>query len=668
VSGIASVTRRDGVAADAAALWAMLLAAPHRGPDGMQARVLGPAALGHAHLDVQPGLSPPVQPLLSPRTGCSITADVRLDNRRELLPRLAIGLPTGMSDAEVILRAYEAWGSACFDQLEGDFAFVIWDPRERLTVCARDGAGQRSLFYRLDHSTLAVASEIQQLLQDPSVTIAPDEQRIHDYLLDLHAGRNEKDHPATFYAGVHSVPAGHALEVTPTATRVRRFAELRMTREIRYRHSAEYEDHFRTLLFQAVGDRLAGAAEVGLLLSGGLDSSSIAGAAQALGTSVRVHGFSAVYDGLDCDERPFIHAVERQTGLEAHHVVARGDAARRLQLEPSGFLEAPSMWAGAERDALLAAATRTGVRILLTGEVADSCLSGTRLVFDSLLRHGRLARLWQDLRAYRRTSADSTLPLLALYCLAPLLPLQVQRGVGVWRLRRTFRALHDSLLPGWLAEPLADELRQHVFERAATEIRTRRFASPARDAQYRLLEPPEAARTFAPWPLTVSRPFADRRLHAFLLSIPPEEHFRPDPRSDDYYAGSKWLLRRAMRGLIPESVRTRTTKTAFNATFQDELIHCWPAYAAAFSATARPRIAERGYVDQGRFWARLQRMRAEGSGADFVYVLRLVELETWLRALEQPRPSLVRLARPPAQLGGAGDQARTNDRRFAVAS
>ena len=231
-----ALLHRDGQPADAAALEAMLLAAPYRGPDGLLAWTAGSVGLGHARMAVTPEDELEIQPLVSPRTGCALVADARLDNRAELIALLRPPGPCG--DGELILRAYEAWGVDGAARLLGDFAFALWDPRRRRLVCARDPSGQRALFYRADGRTVAVASEIQQLLQDPAAPVAPNEERIRDFLVPLNMARNEKDGPLTFYQGVEALPAAHALIVEGDGLSVRRFWELTPPAELRYRSAA----------------------------------------------------------------------------------------------------------------------------------------------------------------------------------------------------------------------------------------------------------------------------------------------------------------------------------------------------------------------------------------------------------------------------------------------
>lgn len=185
MSGLAALFYRDGRPIDEDALSAMLAAIPYRGPDGFSTRHFGIVALGHAKMAVTPEEEEEIQPLVSSRTGCAVMADVRLDNRSELLSVLSDRPSAATSDAELILRAYETFGVDCVSRLLGDFAFVVWDPRHQALVCGRDTSGQRTLFYRVNRRTFAAASEIHQLLQDESVPISPNEERIREFLTPL---------------------------------------------------------------------------------------------------------------------------------------------------------------------------------------------------------------------------------------------------------------------------------------------------------------------------------------------------------------------------------------------------------------------------------------------------------------------------------------------------
>ncbi len=647
MSGVCALFQRDGQPVDQTALWAMVKAVPYRGSDGMWVRAWDALGLGFAKLTVTPEEVREQQPLVSRRTGCGIVADLRLDNREALLARLSA--PRECSDAELALRAYEAWGTEGVAALLGDFAFVLWDPRTRRLLCARDSAGQRSLFYRVDRRTFAAASEIHQLLQDPSIPVEPDDSRIRDYLVPWNMIRNEKDRPDTFYRGIRSVAAGYLLIVDADSIETRPFWELRPPRPIRYRNEDEYPEHYRELFFEVVRSRLRSVYPTGVMLSGGLDSTSVACTAQELyarGGAVN-HGFasfSSIFDGLECDERPFIASVQAKYGF-ASYLVPTGQMTGRLGLEPGGFQEAPDVGIAGGRDTVFSTVEQAGVRTLLTGEIADACIYGSRMVFDSLLRHGRFRTFWRHFQATRRSSRQSMSTVLALSCVAPLLPLPVQRAVMDRYVRRLHRRHGAAVLPRWMPQPLRAELSDRNVRLFLDAEAHRRFSNPSQEEEYRLLWPPEVSRPPTPFPLEIWRPFADRRLHEFLLAIPPEQKFEPHPDTDEFYAGSKWLVRRAMRGILPELVRTRTSKTVFSSAFERELDTHWPLYELAFGPGSRPEVAARGYVDPQLFWARLQELRAEAKdGSDLLYVARVLGLETWLQALNLPRPQLVTVA------------------------
>lgn len=644
MSALAALFRRDRRPVDPVMVEEMLAPVAYRGPDGRGIRSWRQVALGQVKLTITPEERDEQQPLVSPRTGCAIVADVRLDNRPDLLRSLPGQPPATTSDAELILRAYEAWGVDAARRLLGDFAFVIWDPGQHRVVCARDSYGQRTLFYRVDGQSFVAASEIQQLFQDDAVEIAPDEERLRDYLVPFNMGRNAADCARTFYAGIRALAAGHLLIVDEHHAQTHRYWDFQPPPELRYRDDASYAEHFRELFFAVVRARLRSVGTVGALVSGGLDSSSIVCTASEIlgvgdGAGRGLTAYSLLFNGLGCDEGVFIRDIQAKYALNTRYVEAAG-LVTSLNLEPTSFMRSPGK-AVSELDAVYQAASDDGVRVLLSGEVADSCTYGTRYTFDSLLRHGRLGDFWRHLRAYRRLSNESPRKILALYCGVPFLPLAVQRALMVAYTRREFAREKGGLLPSWMPESLRTELARRHLTLELDRARQRRFASPGRQKEYGLLYPAEVGREPSGWPLVISRPYADRRLHEFLLAIPPEQKFEPHPYADELYAGGKLIVRRGLRGILPESVRTRTVKTHFASLLQDEIQRRWPDYERAFGPNGQSELARRGLVDRGRFWDRLQDLRGGDWGLDFLYVMRLFGVETWLRTFQLPRSQLI---------------------------
>jgi asparagine synthase (glutamine-hydrolysing) len=203
------------------------------------------------------------------------------------------------------------------------------------------------------------------------------------------------------------------------------------------------------------------------------------------------------------------------------------------------------------------------------------------------------------------------------------------------------------LLPEWVAEPVDGELRQRHHELLVGREKARQYSNPTRHWEHLALYPAEEAPLPVGWPIEMRRPFADTRLHAFLLGVPPELKFVPHPEVAGSYAGGKWLVREAMRGILPEPIRSKTGITIFNSAISQQIDRHWPNYLETFGPGAQPRVAERGYVDRERFWARLQSFREGGPAAmrrDTRLVMYVIGLEHWLRGLELPRSTAVNVA------------------------
>jgi asparagine synthase (glutamine-hydrolysing) len=172
------------------------------------------------------------------------------------------------------------------------------------------------------------------------------------------------------------------------------------------------------------------------------------------------------------------------------------------------------------------------------------------------------------------------------------------------------------------------------------------------------LYPPEVVPSSNAFPVQVVRPFGDRRLHEFILAIPPEQLYEPHPYAYQFYAGGKLILRRAMRGILPEPVRTQTTKPHFTALVVSEVRRQWAEYAAAFGPGGDSEIAAHGIVAEGEFWERLRRFREGDFGPDGVFVTRVLNLETWLRTFRLSRPQRITVV-PPTGSRISHDDARS---------
>ncbi len=208
MSGIAVIWNRDGRPVDGAQIVRMTELMKHRGPDGERHWRRGPVAIGHCALNTTPEALADQQPLIDEAAGLCITFDGRIDNREELKTLLDINGSDliSVSDPRLVLAAYRKWGEACVEHLLGDFAFAIWDERQRRLFCARDFLGVRPLFYALVGDTFVCASEVRTLFALPGLKREPNLAVLAARLL-----RQCIEFDDTLYLGVSRLPMAHCL-------------------------------------------------------------------------------------------------------------------------------------------------------------------------------------------------------------------------------------------------------------------------------------------------------------------------------------------------------------------------------------------------------------------------------------------------------------------------
>jgi asparagine synthase (glutamine-hydrolysing) len=541
VSGIAVLFQRDGAPADAAVVRRMLGRLAHRGPDGERVVALGPIALGHRRFWTTPEEVGEEQPLADPSGRYEIVLDGVVDNRDELGAWL--GLATrdmaATSDAALLLIVFGRRGAAGFSRVVGSFAVAIWDVLDRRLTLVRDALGDRTLSYAVTPHAVVVASEEQAVLAHPAVDHALDERRLAQYFAVA-----EPDSDATFFAAVKEVLPGHAVVVEMGRCTTVRTWEGPPGGPLRLRGDAEYGEAFRTLLAEAVRARMRSTGPVAVLLSGGLDSSSIAATTASLRVGPPVKAVSWVFDELpSCDERKWIDPVVRQCGLEPLQFPGDGEWPLR---EFSSWRSNPnSPEEGLYRRLMGRAyvtARNAGSRVVLSGAFGDQLYGGTGGWFWERLAGGRplaaLADLWRVARGGQSGRVRGAV---------------WPRRVPAWirQLRRRVAAPGGA---GWLT-PHAHGLLREAGPwpaSATTGVRPVQHGVVlgllgARDVSIETFHTGRIG-------VEVRYPFRDRRLVEFILRLPSDQLDRPGL--------TRPVLREAMRGLLPEVVRTRVGKTS----------------------------------------------------------------------------------------------------------
>jgi asparagine synthase (glutamine-hydrolysing) len=396
--------------------------------------------------------------------------DGNLHNREDLQSDLGEFLvPPASNDAELVLAAYQRWGEDFLRRLRGAFALVIWDSSREVLLCLRDPIGTYPMFYTENQDGLLVSTSTDILIRQPHVSGGVNRAALADFMLDRFPMMEE-----TFLDDVSRVPPGHVLRVTPQGSSSFRYWDPAPDGTVKWLNPDEVEQ-FDELLDQAVR-RCLSFGPAGILLSGGLDSVSVAAvASQCAGAEglPKPLALSLVFPGLEVNEEIVQRGVASQLGLsqvlKQFNEAAGKNGLLAGAVAMNGSLPAPIMntWWPAY-DALVREGEQRGCRTILTGTGGDEWLTVSPMLAADLLRSFDIAgtyRLWQSLRrSFRRPNLALLRNLLWTFGLGPLVIPPAHRFVkrvapSAVRMRRRIFAPP----PKWLAPDAA--LRRKLEER-----------------------------------------------------------------------------------------------------------------------------------------------------------------------------------------------------------
>ncbi len=539
MSGIAGILNLDGTAVDEHALHRMAKCMAFRGPDGLDIWTNGPVGFAYALLRTFTQAERERQPHTVDGS-VWILADARIDSRQDLSERLESHQPRDLdatTDAELILRAYHVWGESCPEKLRGDFAFAIWDARQRRLFCARDPLGVKPFYHACVGEHLIFSNTLQSVRAYPGVSDELNQAAIADFL--LFGWNQELD--TTCFSDIQRLPPAHKLVCSGPTVCTRKYWTLPIEEPIRYKRPLDYVEHFAELLRAAVDDRLGGN-RVGILMSGGLDSTSVAATAKRVlssgGTPFAIRAFTVDYRPLFADEESdYARLAAEGIGIPIQVLAASKCTPYERWDEPGVRKPEPTEdpFAALSSDHLRQMAAHG--RVALSGDGGDVLLHGESWPYlVRLFRRAELARLVSELGSY----------VLSRGQIPPLL--------GGFRARwRRFTGTSEPTAeyPVWLNSAL----EQRLSLRARWEHFHRKPAAPhpIHPTAYDVLTGPYWPSTFETLdagftgvPVEVRSPFFDLRLVRYCLRLPPIP-----------WCARKELLRQAMQGPLPETVRCR---------------------------------------------------------------------------------------------------------------
>lgn len=642
MSAIYGLIQLDGRPADSADLAAIGAACAPFGRDGDGRVIDGAAAFGRLLLRGSPEDIHDQMPYRG--DDLLFTAAARLDNRDALCADLAIppAERAGLADSALLLRAYRRWGAACVERLLGDWAMAAWHPREGRLFLARDQFGITGLCYAYDGRRFAFAPTLPGLLALPGASRRIDEPALADLLVTIPG-----DPGHTIYADQRRLPPAHTLQLQiGGAPQLRRYWRMEDAPAVRLPDDDAYVAGFLERYEAAVAARLRAERPVGVTLSAGFDSGSVAALAApllraegrgltALTSRPRFppRGFEGPRAMPDEWEQAQRHAA--QIGVAEHLAVG---AAPIGVVESIGWLlrqtAEPAMSGGnlPWLIDLLQTAQRHGIGVLLTGQGGNAAVSWHGGIYQAYLqmRAGRPRAGAARLRRWRGDTGHGWLRVLAAQILKPLaIDLRALAGAYPAPGREPWRALTP------ISPAFAQRIGLIARMRAAPLSHHTGAIRDDRTAQIALLQPetsplgPTWHTMGAAFGITVRDPTCDTELISFCLGLPPEQ-FRRGGRS-------RLLIRRAMAGRLPPETVGGTRRGIQAADLAQRILDDRAAVAALIDRiSAHPGCGD--YLDLGairRSWERLQREPDGVKGLlTAAFLLRGLHAGAWLAALK----------------------------------
>jgi asparagine synthase (glutamine-hydrolysing) len=633
MSGICGLFNLDDEPVTDGQLEAMTAMLEQRGPERTGYWRAGPLGLGYTLLATTPELQFERQPFTHQPTGCVITADVRIDNRDELLKALELEEQAEFTgDAELILSAYLAWGENCVGRLLGDFAFAIWDPRNSILFCARDHSGIRPFyFHHGPGSRFVFGSFPKAILVLPQVPYRIDPGRIADYLVPE---LEWIDYTSTFFENVSRLPLGHKATVSATLLKISEYWEPQPGPDPGPMSDDDYAHGFLSVFSEAVKARLrTPRGTVGSMMSGGIDSGSVVAIAKDILSDLGrgpLPTYSAVRErDVDCAESQAIYAASAMPAIVLH-LIQLSETPKSYEALGSGY-EEPYDGEFTMLKAIYLAASTQGQRVLLDGGSGDSVL-GEGTYIARLIRHGQIRLAFAEIAAEkRRWDRSPGVFDFTRYVRMALVPAAVR--VMYRKLRPRYRAA-DLLPHSLIARNFADSV--NIKERCARLCETygsgwiKDYASE----RCKVIRPHNTAgveryaRLAATAAIDACDPFLDKRVIEYSAWLPGPLRLRDGWR--------KVVLRDLMAGRLPDEVRWAHGKPhlgwLFNAAVTREAINRGELDLTQLSAELKD------YVDPDAL-ARAWFSFCDGSDLERLHSARV--LSVWLRE-NRARPIVAR--------------------------
>src|SRR2546429_786687 len=525
----------------------------HRGPDSEGYLIDDGIALGMRRLAIIDLLTGE-QPVFNQDRTVAVVLNGEIYNYRELRADLETRGHKfrSESDTEVLPHLYDEYGRDMVNHINGMFAFALWDERQRRLFVARDRFGEKPLYWGVFDKTLLFASEPKVLLAHPSIRPNLNLQALRQYLSFDYIPA-----PLSIYEGINKLPAAHTLVLRDGKVETRRYWSLSYKTRQPPPSEADAAEHLRELLADSVRMRLVSDVPLGVLLSGGVDSSAIAALA-VRASSEPVKTFSISFAESSFDESLYARAVAKFLGTDHHEERLSANLAANLVGDIGSWMDEPFSDASLVPTYLLSRFTRRHVTVALGGDGGDELFAGY-----PMYRGHRLADMYSRIPGFvRHGLVEPLVRLLPVKTKNLSLDYKATKFIAGTKYDRVARhhvwfgsfAPHeqeDLLTAAVLRETDGDIYRaaRVMWEECDSTDLVERMQSL--DTRLYLAEDilTKVDRASMAVSLEVRAPFLDPRVAEFAASLPSNYKLRGRK--------TKYILKRAIEGFVPPFVTSR---------------------------------------------------------------------------------------------------------------
>ena len=590
-----------------------ILAVTHRyGPDGTRTVSRGCVLMGFQSFRTSAHLTTAEQPCVDD-IGNVAVLDGRIDNREQLAGQ-TLTTSRDLSDAEVLLLAFEKWGEECFRHIVGEWACAIWSERLQTLYLARDHAGTRTLFFRQTGHELRWGTYLETFFVESQPPIVDD-----GYIASFISFNDTGE--LTPYKEIKAVPPSHYVVLSARGTSIRSHWSWIPSSRIVYRDIRAYDEQFLHLFEQAVRRRIIDSGHVIAELSGGVDSTSIVCMTDRVVNGVmptldRI-GTISYFDDTEpaWNERPYFSLMEATRELQGVHLEMSGDQSFRPLILPDRIYPYPGVDESSFHNSIrfAEAVGSERYRVILSGIGGDELLGGVPTPFPELADYLARANVRQLLVRGTKWSVALRQPLI-----------RILRGSCefLWdAYRRVDRDIEAT--PPWMAPVLPTE-RFVPLQRSETQP-FRMFLLPSTLGTARTWW--QLARTLPnQLPNLVGCyeyrfPYLDRDLVEFAMRLPREQLVSPGRR--------RFLMRRALRGIVPAEILERRRKAVISRSPITSLRDGYRQIAALFADSFLCKI---GLISDRDLVNELDKVLA-GNITWLAHLHRTIFMEIWLRSV-----------------------------------